>query len=175
MMTAEATDIRVVTPFPDFAAPRIWAWMEQFRARVADDFSPQTEREFMAAWEQRANHEQRWAVYRGDELGGLVTLAPVTPCVLTSHVVFKKQFWGQDCTLEGIAQVYEVAFELPRITKISSLVFADNAQIIGLAKRLGAEIEGRLRNHTMRGGQPVDMIALGLLKEDFHSCRGKQQ
>jgi RimJ/RimL family protein N-acetyltransferase len=171
-MTPTLSAVRVETPFPDFAAVRVWAWMEAFRSRVADDFSPQTLDAFMAQWDDRASSEQRWAVYRNDELGGLVTLQPLSPCVLGSHCVFKRSFWGSDTTTEALHQVYSLAFEIPTINKIFGVVFHDNAQIIGLCKSLGFTIEGRLRNHTMRGGQPVDMIALGLTREDF-TCLGQ--
>lgn len=170
--TATVTAAQVETPFPEFAAPRVWAWMENFRNRVCDDYSPQTLSEFLALWSARASLEQRWAVYRDGELGGLITLQPLGPSVLTSHVLFKRSFWGSDTTMQAMRQVYDVAFDLPHIRKIWSLVFADNAQIIGLAKRMGFEIEGRMRHHTMRHGQPADMIALGLLREDFYNAMG---
>ncbi len=36
-----------------------------------------------------------------------------------------------------------------------------------LAVRGGGTIEGTLRGHTMRGGKPVDVVAVGILKEEF--------
>ena len=38
--------VRVESPFPAHAVPRIWTWIERFRNRVADDFAPQTLEEF---------------------------------------------------------------------------------------------------------------------------------
>lgn len=160
-------EITVETPFPEYAVPRVWTWMERFRSRVADDFAPKTLEEFVDDWERRGS--ETWAVYRDGELGGLVTVEQVSPVVASSHCLFKKEFWGAETTIPALQQVYGKVFERG-ITKISSAVFHDNDTIKSLAYKIGAKREGMLRNQTLRGGKPVHMVVVGLLKEDFEKC-----
>lgn len=151
------------SPFPEHALPRVWKWIEAFRWRVADDFGPKTLDEFV----QHVGREPlTWGVFRGDELGGLVTARPLSPVTVESAYLFKREFWGSEATAEGLRTVYAELFA-KGYERIFGLVFADNAQLLGLMKRMGFEREGRLRAHTRRNGKPVDLIVAGLLKGDF--------
>lgn len=157
--------VRVESPFPEAAIPRVWSWIQEFRYRVADDFAPDTIEQFVEFW---ANHTvETWGVWRDGELGGLVVITPVSPVLVESHCLFKRTFWGHDTTLEALRQVYTQVFARGGIEKIFSVAFRDNAQLLGLARKLGAQKEGVLRRHTRRLGEMVDMIAIGLLKEEF--------
>jgi RimJ/RimL family protein N-acetyltransferase len=161
-------EVRVSEPFPDHALPRVWHWIQSFRWRVADDFSPQTLEEFMLHW---SAHERRrsWAVYRDNEIGGLVTVDPMSQMVSIANCTFKRSFWSQaDVTLPALQQVYSEVFgSTPDVHKILQWAFADNAQLLGLMRKLGAEKEATLRQQTRRRGELVDMIAIGLLREEF--------
>lgn len=159
-------EVRIETPFPEHAVPRIWIWTQEFRWRVADDFGPKTLEEFVEKWRERERVQQNWAVYRGEELGGVITVCPMSPVVVTVHCVFKKSFWGSETTLRALRLLYTEVFK-GDCTKVLSFAFRDNSQLLGLARRLGAKKEGVLRKQTRRNGKPTDMIAIGLLKEDF--------
>ena len=165
-------DVRIETPFPAQAVPRIWIWTQEFRWRVADDFGPKCLEDFVMEWRERERAQQSWAVYCGEELGGVVTVQRMTPIVATSHCIFKRTFWGPQTTLPALRLVYEKVFD-DGYEKILSFAFRDNAQLLGLARKLGAEKEGVLRKQTKRNGRPTDMIAIGLLKEDFVENGGK--
>jgi len=163
--------IEVVTPFPDHAVPRVWSWIQTFRDRVADDFAPATLEQFVAEWIERAG-ERRWAVYRDGELGGMVSFQEWSPICGTSHILFKREFWGTGTSVPAIRRIYDGLFQ-GGIEKILLYAFRDNDTIRSLAKgRLGAQTEGVLRNQTRRGGRLVDMVALGITKEDFYHAMG---
>jgi RimJ/RimL family protein N-acetyltransferase len=66
-------------------------------------------------------------------------------------------------------EVYAAAFA-SGLTKLYSVIFSDNSAVIHLAHQLGAKREGKLRQHTLRGGKPADMLVLGLTREDFAKC-----
>ena len=163
------SEIRVKSPFPSYAVPRIWQWIQSFRWRVADDFAPQTLEEFVSHWATRRYHERTWGVWRGDDLGGMIAVETVSPILVTSHCLFKRSFWGAETTIPALQQVYRQIFDEGTL-KILSFAFADNKQLLGLARKIGAKKEGTLRRQTMREGKLVDMIAIGLLKEDFEKC-----
>lgn len=160
--------IDVQSPFPAYAWPRVWEWIQPFKARVSDDFSPQDLDDFVAGNLALAKHSKTWAVYRDGELGGVIWIEPRTPVLVQSHVVFKRAFWGRATTEVAIRQVYSQVFDAG-VGKIASFVFERNHDIVHLAKSLGARKEGLLRNHTMQNGEPVNMVALGLLREDFYA------
>lgn len=161
-------EIRTESPFPEYAWPRVWSWIETFRHRVADDFGPKTLEEFV---EQRmaATHEKTWAVYRDGELGGIVSFQALTPWLGTAHCLFKKNLWGFETTIPALRAVAEEIFATG-IWKLTVMPFRDNLQIKGVLKRLGAECEGTLREHTVREGKPVDVLLYGLTRKRFEDA-----
>ena len=173
--TAVGADVlRLESPFPEYALPRVWTWIEDFRHRVADDFSPRTLGGFMRHWAERKPFRKTWGVWRGEELGGLVIYEPWQPGVGTSHALFKRSFWGRTTTRQALELVYAELFD-SGVRKVVSFPFRANNAIIALGKSLGAVTEGLLKAQTLRDGQPVDVIILSLFKEDFERCRGSRQ
>lgn len=161
--------VEVSSPFPVFALPRAWAWMQEFRSRVCDDFSPQDLAEFMAQWDAQERNPERvtFAVERDGEIGGLVTVTRLSPVLADIHLIFKREFWGHETTATALRIVLHEVFQRG-IRKVTSLAFRDNHALIGLACKLGAVKEGVLREQTMRGGKPVDMVIVGLTAEGFY-------
>lgn len=159
-------EIKVRSPFPPEAVPRIWIWMRQFWRRVSDDFGPKTLAEFVAQWE--ATQQQTWAVYRDGELGGMASFTPWSPIVGTLHTVFKRAFWGRSTTETALRMVVDQIFG-QGYEKILCLPFEDNHAIIALAKRIGFRREGVLRAQTRRDGKPVNLVAIGLTREEYYA------
>ncbi|HNY39489.1 MAG TPA: GNAT family protein [Bryobacteraceae bacterium] len=167
-------EISVEKPFPEYALPRVWEWIQEFRNRVCDDFAPADLDGFLADYHAKAAAGvETWGVVRDGELGGLISFQRLSPVLGTSHLLFKRSFWGQDTTIPAVRMVYEQAFGTG-VSKIMSLVFRDNRAVISFAQKLGAHREGTFYRHTQRNGKLVDMVALGLSKEDFEKCLGKQ-
>jgi RimJ/RimL family protein N-acetyltransferase len=154
--------VEISRPFPFEDAPRVWGWIEPFRNRVSDDFSPKTMPEFLLHFRQMAESSKTWAVYRDGELGGMITYQQVSPVVGTAHCTFKKQFWGSTVTIPAIQQAVAEMFE--DCEKLSLPVLAGNLAIISLLKKLGAVKEGVLRAQTRRDGKPVDMVMMAMFK-----------
>ena len=72
--------VEIVEPFPPHAVPRIWSWTQEFRNRVADDWSPSTLDDFVGDWESKSAAGRRtWAVLRDGELGGMVNSMRLSP------------------------------------------------------------------------------------------------
>jgi RimJ/RimL family protein N-acetyltransferase len=174
--------IEVISPFPVESLPRVWAWTENFRARISDDFGPQTLEEFIDAMLMNEGQQKTWAVYADGELGGMITYQRLTPWLGTAHCVFKPEFQGRlpgsrlepriaaeprrriavDACTSAVREMFEQG--------IGKLVFYPLAGNIGLGamlQRMGAKCEGQLRAHTLCGGQPKAMKVYGLLKQEF--------
>jgi RimJ/RimL family protein N-acetyltransferase len=163
----QTSTVSVVSPFPAQDVPRIWSWIAAFRKNVADDFGPQNLDAFVKNWQAQETGTTSYAVYRGGELGGMITITPISPVLASSHCLFKKEFWGVGTTDEAMKIVYGKVFDAG-FNKISSMAFADNGNIKAMAKRLGAKVEGVFRQQTMRNGKLTDMVSIGLTKEDFY-------
>lgn len=160
-------DVAIESPFPIYALPRAWAWMEQSRRQVADDFAPGTLAEFVSFWQLRERAGMRsWAVLRDRELGGVVTSMRFTPVQADAHCVFKRAFWGHETTAEALRLVFADLFA-DGVEKITTLCFADSHALLGLVARLGFRREGLLEKNTLRDGVLVDQVVIGLTKERF--------
>ncbi len=159
--------MRVESPFPAWAWPLVWQWMQSFRARVCDDFSPETYDQFARGMTQ-ARPGDTWAVYRDEDLGGMIWLPRISPVLSGAHVTFSRPFWGLETTVPAARAAFAPAFE-SGTEKICATVFADNHQVRAFARALGFREEGVRRSHTQRGGRLVDMVELGVLKEDFYA------
>lgn len=116
-----------------------------------------------------AANEKTWAVYRDGELGGIVSFQALTPWLGTAHCLFKKNLWGFETTIPALRTVAEEIFATG-IWKLTVMPFRDNLQIKGVLKRLGAECEGTLREHTVREGKPVDVLLYGLTRRKFEDA-----
>jgi RimJ/RimL family protein N-acetyltransferase len=192
----------MVEPFPEYAWPEVWVWMEDFRRRIIDDFGPQTLEAWVEFGQGVAARARTWGVFRGEELGGLITFERQSPVMGISHAIFKQSFWGRATTVRAMREVYGKLFSegtgdrgqeeagdkiaRPTLQKIASVVFEDNHAMRDLARRGGAVEEGVFRGHTVREGKLVAMVAIGLTKGDFengtdigagraHRVRGKHK
>jgi RimJ/RimL family protein N-acetyltransferase len=170
---AGVADVYVSTPFPDWALPTLWSWMQGFRDRVMDDFCPQTLEEFVERWGEAATARQSWGVYRGHELGGAVVVQQLNPVAAETHCAFKKDFWGRATTMPALRMVYGQLFG-QGVMRISAHVFEDNHQLRALAKALGAVEETPhkrpMRNCTMRNGELIGMRILALFPDEFQAA-----
>ena len=161
-------DIQVVNPFPFEALPRVWRWIEQFRAKVADDFAPRNLAQFMESMASQWDGQTSWAVLADGELGGLITYLKLSPWVGTAHCLFKPEFQAKGIAFKACHQAVSEMFA----TGIGKLVFypmAGNLAIGSLVCSLGAKREGTLVAQTIVDGKPADILIYGLTKENFNA------
>lgn len=164
-------DVEVVSPFPEYAWPLVWQWIQTFRARVCDDFAPLTCAGFVS--QMTALKARTWAVYRDEELGGVIVIEGDSPHRATAHCIFSRAFWGRETTLPAMRAVGEQVFA-GSLGKVMMFPFSDNHQMRALNRELGAVEEGILKGHTLRGGKPVDQVAMALFKDAFYVAAHKQ-
>lgn len=157
--------VTIASPFPPADIPRVWQWLEPFRARVSDDFSPKTMDEFVRWFMAQSDVMKTWGVYRSGELGGVISFQQVSPVVGTAHATFKKTFWGHGTTIPALQMAFAEMFEI--VPKVSSPVFQANKAMLGLLAKMGARREGLLEGHTLQGGKPVNLVMVGCFKDSF--------
>ena len=159
-------EIRVCSPFPFEALPRIWRWIEPFRAKVSDDFSPQTLEAFVSSMASKWDQGKSWAVYGDDELGGLITFERLSPWLGTAHLILKPDFQGRGIAVKACRLAVAEMFA-EGVGKLAFFPLAGNLAIGSLLINLGAEREGKMVGHTLCGGKPADMWIYGLSKVEF--------
>ncbi len=159
--------ITISQPFSEEHLYTAWTLLNRYKHQTMDDFGPQTYGDFVDHWKVVAETELSWEVWRDEDLVGLVTFRPISPIVGFQHVVFFKTAWGWPVNL-AMKMVYEDIFD-KGYRKIATYCFSDNFLMIGLAKRLGSKQEGILRQHALRNNELVDIIVLGLTKEDYYA------
>jgi RimJ/RimL family protein N-acetyltransferase len=166
MAPKPAPEIDLIKPFPPEAYPRVWTWLQDFKDRVLDDFSPQDLPSFVTFCIELAKTAVTWGVLRNGELIGLLTFEPVNGVTGIAHAIFRKDAWGRQTTVPAITEAAESIFA-SGVRKVEFPIFADNHAVEAMLLKLGAVREGLLREHSMRGGKPIDMIVIGITREDF--------
>lgn len=162
--------IELIEPFPEMYWPLAWAWLDAARAQVADDFTPKTALEFVESYSRAFGQARTFGVLRDGQLGGVVVFEQASPVVAVVHVLFARRLWGRRTTAEAVLRACGRLFETTPTIKVLALIPAFNRLAIRGAARYG-KIEGVLRHHTLRNGQPVDAVAVGLTKEEYGGIR----
>jgi RimJ/RimL family protein N-acetyltransferase len=160
-------EVTVERTFPHYALPRLWGWTVESRRQSTDDFSSRTLEEFIREWDaaERVGRSS-WGVWRDGELGGVVMSRRINPVCADAHCVFKRSFWGHKTTVEALRLVFDEIF-VGETRKITAWAYHDNHALLGLARKLGFQKEGVLRQQTRRDGEMVDVVLIGLTKEGF--------
>jgi RimJ/RimL family protein N-acetyltransferase len=146
--------------------------MNQFRSRVADDFSPRTMEEYVEIQNRRMHPGLNWGVYRDDDLGGAIWFEPSGPVAGIIHTVFRKDFWGHETTYPALQKAVADIFGAG-MQKMLAMCFADNYSVRGMAKKFGMQQEAHFHGMTIRGGKPVDMVVFGMTREEFYGNRNR--
>ncbi len=78
-----------------------------------------------------------------------------------------QQWRGRGLSKQICGMLLEELFIHQDMQKIVICCNADNLASIGLAKKLGFQLEGNLRNHFVVNGKLCNMLYFGLLKEEW--------
>lgn len=156
--------IDVSEPFPAWAWPLAWAWLDNARHQALHDFSPKTAEEFVE-YSSRA-YARTFGIWKDGSLGGAVGIGRDSPCVATVHILLSRRLWG----IPGaeIAKIGALLWESePELQRIQAFVPAWNRLAIALCRRLGGTVEGTMRAATMRGGKAADAVVIGMTRGDY--------
>ena len=154
-------------PFPDELLPKLWAWVNGRRGAQANDFGV-GEFPYFAAWFHDQVAFSAGLCLDGAIAGCVVVVRdPGDPTLGIVHFSTDRALWGRRNTRPVIAQALQAAFEQGGFGKLAGHIFHDNRLAIRLCREIGAVVEGHLRKHTLVGGERVDMVVFGLLKEDL--------
>jgi RimJ/RimL family protein N-acetyltransferase len=77
--------------------------------------------------------------------------------------------WDRGIGTDAIRQALRHAFEAMGLRRIGLITDADNLRGVRCYEKAGFVREGLLRAHRLRYGQPIDMLTMAVLKEDWES------
>jgi RimJ/RimL family protein N-acetyltransferase len=82
-----------------------------------------------------------------------------------------KAYWGRGYGRDAIQVLLDYAFRLRNIRRVHLSVNGNNPRAIQAYKSCGFLEEGRLRAHVWNDGQYVDLVMMGLLREEWLGAR----
>lgn len=77
-----------------------------------------------------------------------------------------KPYWGKGIATAAVERLARYAFERLDLRRLVAQVYDWNEGSIRVLERCGFRREGRLRQHVLKRGKPLDVIAFGLVRED---------
>jgi RimJ/RimL family protein N-acetyltransferase len=84
-----------------------------------------------------------------------------------SILVGEKACWSRGYGADAIRCLLDFAFRELGLRRVTLIADADNARGIRCYENCGFRHEGVLRAHRLRYGKPLDMVAMGVLREEL--------
>ncbi|WP_326523481.1 GNAT family N-acetyltransferase [Sphingomonas sp.] len=103
----------------------------------------------------------------GDVIGTLAA-GNVRPGVVEVGYMVIRRFWGRGYARESVTRLLDLLFAEEGHRRVMADVDPDNAASIGLVKRLGFTLEGRLRGEWETHIGVRDSLIWGLLRDEWH-------
>ncbi|MGD0552235.1 MAG: GNAT family protein [Sedimentisphaerales bacterium] len=107
---------------------------------------------------------------------GIIGLAGISRTHRTAEiylVIGQKEFWGKGVMLEAECLLIDWAFNSLGLEKIWAEARPENIASVITMKKLGFQVEGTLRCEKFVDGKRIDILRLGLLKNDFKNPAAK--
>ena len=96
---------------------------------------------------------------------GLQEIHPLQKRADLAISIGEKSYWGRGYGPEAIRLALGFAFDALDCRRVTLLVDDDNARAIRAYEKCGFVREGVLREHRLRYGKPVDMLAMAVLRD----------
>jgi RimJ/RimL family protein N-acetyltransferase len=81
----------------------------------------------------------------------------------------EQDYWGRGYGTDAIRVLLRFVFRNLGLRRITLVTDIDNERGIRCYEKAGFRREGVLRGHRLRYGQPLDMVAMAVLKEDWET------
>ena len=135
------------------------------------------ERDEQIKWFERVESESNskyWIIeYEGKKLG----LASITNIDKTLKSCYWAFYLG-DLSVRGAGigakveyNIIEYVFDVLQLNKLRCEVFVSNSKVITMHEKFGFRREAYYREHCIKGNEKLDVVGLGLLKDDWQIYR----
>jgi hypothetical protein len=163
----EDLQTQIVSPFPEKHLPKLWAWIQEFSHQMNNDQSPKSLEELVAANAHlNASGGKAYALMLDGVPLGTVWADNLVDGMYMGHLVFDR---------EGLTTQEKLSFSRTAIERMFATgarkiiwhLYADNRAFRIFLKKLGAEVEGTLRQATRRNGELVDVTMMASFPESI--------
>jgi RimJ/RimL family protein N-acetyltransferase len=79
----------------------------------------------------------------------------------------EKDYWGRGYGTDAVRVALRFAFQVLDLRRVELITDADNERGIRCYEKCGFVREGVLRRHRLRRGEPIDMLLMAVLHEDW--------
>jgi RimJ/RimL family protein N-acetyltransferase len=83
-------------------------------------------------------------------------------------IIGEKAYWGKGIGTEVHKLLVDWGFKNLGLNKIWADIRAENIAIIKVIERLGFKVEGTLRQERIIDGKRIDVVRIGLLRDEFY-------
>lgn len=87
-------------------------------------------------------------------------------------MIGEKDCWSQGYGTEAIVTLLRFGFDEMNLNRVDLTVFDGNDRAIACYRKCGFVEEGRLRQDQYTGGRYVDVIIMGVLRDEFYALHG---
>jgi RimJ/RimL family protein N-acetyltransferase len=157
--------------------PRLWQFNNDLEVEVAgggDPPIPQSLERLLAEFDQDAARGGRDNARFAIEADGIV----VGQCGLSAFnetdrtvelgiAIGDKAYWGRGYGRDAVRVLVEYAFRYRNMRKVWLRVWGNNERGIRAYRAAGFVEEGRLRRHVWSAGEYVDLVYMGILREEW--------
>lgn len=157
----------IITPFPEEDLPLLWKWLKEFQHQTIDDYSPKSVEQLAEKCaKDHENGARSCGILRDGKTVGAVWCENMGDGLGAGHLVFDREAPLTTCEkLESVKMCLRVIFEGYR--KVCWAFFADNRAFRIFLKKLGAQIEGCLKQNTRRNQELVDVMLMASFPESL--------
>lgn len=112
-----------------------------------------------------------WVIFYKDEPIGDVSLSRISNIHLTADWAFSIRPESQGIGLGGSIEykLVDMAFTVFQLEKLNCEVLASNDKVVKLHQKFGFQIEGVRRSNISKDGVRLDVILLGITKDEWLS------
>ncbi len=150
-----------------YGDPEVNHWLHQSEyrdvneARVRAKFGPGTDRGSDVRWIIEAVDGKSIGVVRLEGVEGAHGRAELAVSI------GEKEYWSRGYGTEAIRLALGHGFATMGLRRVHLITDVDNERGIRCYEKCGFRREGVLRAHRLRYGEPLDMVVMGVLREDW--------
>ena len=89
-----------------------------------------------------------------------------------AYYIADTSFRGRGIATQLECNIYDYIFDKLGLHKVCCEVFCFNEKVIHIHEKFGAVIEGTRKDYIYKNGQFLDIVQMGITKEEWYSIRG---
>ena len=181
----ELPNIDLISPFPLQQIPRLNGWLHCYKTIIMTDLNPQSAEDWEAYHNQlfQSPEVKSWGIIDKNNLTKSKHEAPLVGMVMFQqdgpfngyfHVASNRSAWGKKFVDEAGSEVIQQIFkDIPSLLRVSAAILDVNAPAKALARRLGFQKEGLLKDVSTQQGKPVGLALFGLTRREYQPPTAK--